>query len=85
MGIKYIGDMLRLQEVVDYLRLMKKQKESNSVLWESDEYRKTSCLELVRIKTDNSEHFGLICSVHSAFVIGLAAASLACLKLIITN
>lgn len=47
MGIKCIGDILRLEEVVEYLRHQKKLKESQCVLWESDEYRKNTCVELV--------------------------------------
>ena len=47
MGIKCIGDILRLEEVVDYLRHQKKLKESQCVLWENDEYRKNTCVELV--------------------------------------
>lgn len=46
MGIKCVGDILRLEEVVEYLRHQKKQKESQCVIWEADEYRKNTCMEM---------------------------------------
>lgn len=46
MGISCVGDILRLEEMVEYLKFQKKLKQSNDVLWESEEYRKNSCIEL---------------------------------------
>jgi hypothetical protein len=47
MGIKCVGDILRLEEVVEYLRHQKKMKESQCVIWEADEYSKKTCMEMV--------------------------------------